>query len=313
MIDRCVEILGEPFFRKKNCAIFHMDCVKGMKALRENNFKVNLTLTSPPYNIGICNKKMDSQEYVSWCEKWMGLVYDITSKSGAFMLNVGHVKLEDQGFAVPIPYLIWDKSKFFFNQEIVWAYLNGTTAKHTLSSGNQKWLWYVKDAKKHTFNLDSIRDPKLNKRFDKRNNVLGKNPSDVWTMPKSFFVDERTKHPAQFPERLVERVIRGFSDEEDVVLDPFMGSGSTAVVSIKNDRTVIGFEINKEFCKIAKKRIQKSFSAIKRTKRDAKKKQKALKRAEKKKRKRMRKKRKRRFKECKIDKEYPSKRQKTFC
>lgn len=69
--------------------------------------------------------------------------------------------------------------------------------------------------------------------------------------------EERTEHPAQYPEKLVERIILGSTNENDIVLDPFMGSGTTAVVAKKLNRQYLGYEIVPEYCEIAKKRLSK--------------------------------------------------------
>lgn len=63
------------------------------------------------------------------------------------------------------------------------------------------------------------------------------------------------KHPAVFPEKLVEDHIISWSNENDIVLDPFMGSGTTAKMALLNNRKYIGFEISKEYCDIAEERI----------------------------------------------------------
>ena len=67
---------------------------------------------------------------------------------------------------------------------------------------------------------------------------------------------ERTEHPAQYPEKLIERIIKAVTNEGDIVLDPFMGSGTSAVVAKKLKRNFVGYEINKEYIDITKKRLQ---------------------------------------------------------
>jgi DNA modification methylase len=68
------------------------------------------------------------------------------------------------------------------------------------------------------------------------------------------------RHPAMFPEKLVERLLKLFSFKNDIILDPFMGSGTTAVACIKTNRKYIGFELSEEYCKIANERIQKALA-----------------------------------------------------
>lgn len=106
--------------------------------------------------------------------------------------------------------------------------------------------------------------PNQKKNGKLRCNTLGKNPSDVWqiakvTSGKGRMSSERTSHPAQTPVDLLDRVILGGSHEQNIVLDPFMGSGSTAISAIKNNRRFICFEIDRNYCKLAEKRIMSLF------------------------------------------------------
>jgi len=91
-------------------------------------------------------------------------------------------------------------------------------------------------------------------------NPLGKNPSDVWQFPKvtsgtDRASKERTDHPAQFPVAVVERIVRACSNVGDLVLDPFMGSGSTAEVGLRAQRAVVGFEIEPRYVATAARRL----------------------------------------------------------
>jgi len=150
---------------------------------------------------------------------------------------------------------------------VVWNYGAGVAAKKALSPRNEKFLWYVKDPERYTFNLDEIRDPDVKypnqkKRGKLRCNTIGKNPSDVWQIAKvTSGTDrasaERAPHPAQFPVDLITRIIKGFSHPGELVLDPFMGSGTTAEVCIQENRNVIGFEIRRDYCEFIARRLQR--------------------------------------------------------
>jgi adenine-specific DNA-methyltransferase len=226
-----------------------------------------LTVTSPPYNIGKeYEQSMPMDEYVAWCARWCGQVHALTTRHGAFWLNVGYVPLAGRGKAVPLPYLLWDKTPFFLMQEVVWNYGAGVACRNSFSPRNEKFLWYVKTANKYTFNLDAVRDPDVKYPNQKKNGVLrcnpnGKNPSDVWAIPKITSGEkrssaERTAHPAQFPVAVIERVVLASSNQGDLVLDPFMGSGTTAEVALAHGRKVVGFEIREDYCKIAVDRLR---------------------------------------------------------
>lgn len=258
------KILGNPYHESEYGLLYNEDCIKGMRLLPESI--CDLTFTSPPYNIGKEYEKVLSiPSYIQWCTQWMNLVHRVTSSYGSFWLNVGYLKIPNVGAAVPIPYLLWDKSPFYLNQEIVWNYGAGVACKYRLSPRNEKILWFTKNSDVYTFNLDAIRDPDVKYPNQKKNgklrcNSLGKNPSDVWSIAKvtsgsNRMSPERTPHPAQTPIDLIKRIILGGSNTGDIIFDPFMGSGSTAVAAMQNNRFYIGFEISETYCKIAKERI----------------------------------------------------------
>jgi len=256
--------LGMPYFEKNNFLLYNLDCLKGLKKIDDEIF--DLTVTSPPYNIGKeYEEVLPLDEYINWCKNWMAEIYRITKPNGAFLLNIGYVKIEEMGDAVPLAYLLWNKTKFYLKQEIVWNYGAGVACKNKLSPRNEKLLWFVKNKDNYTFNLDPISDPDVKYPKQKKNgklrcNSIGKNPSDVWQIAKVTSgthrsSPERTPHPAQFPMDLIERVIIGFSNPDDTILDPFIGSGTVAEVAIKNSRKVVGFEIQKKYCDYTKFRI----------------------------------------------------------
>jgi adenine-specific DNA-methyltransferase len=260
--------LGQPFFSDVGFILYQGNCVDLLGQLRGSKFRNELTVTSPPYNIGKeYEQPLSVDEYITWCSQWMGQIYDITGPHGAFWLNVGYLEVDEKGLCVPISYLLWDKSPFYFLQEIVWAYGAGVTAKRRLSPRNEKWLFFVKDAQDYTFNLDDIRDPNVKYPNQKKNgkfrcNPLGKNPSDVWEFPKVTTGEdrsskERTGHPAQFPLGVVERVVKVSSNPADVVLDPFAGSCSAGIASVGLGRVFVGFEIRPDYCQMAVERFKK--------------------------------------------------------
>jgi len=243
------------------------DACRYLEVLSREGFEVDLSLTSPPYNIGKeYEEPMTVADYVAWCSKWMTQIHAATKRSGAFWLNVGYVEVPEQGLCVPIPYLLWNASPFYLLQEVVWKYGAGVSAKRRLSPRNEKWLFFVSDPDRYTFNLDDIRDPNVKypnqkKKGKYRCNPLGKNPSDVWEFPKvttgaNRSSKERTSHPAQFPIPVVERVIRACSNPVDLVMDPFAGSCSAGIAAIGLGRLFLGFEIRQDYCHVAIERFE---------------------------------------------------------
>ena len=250
-----------------------MYCADSLELMnRIGTEQIDLTVTSPPYNIGKeYEEPRPLSAYLDWMENWINRIYRITKRNGAFWLNLGYTEVPSRGRAVPISYLIWDRIPFFFLQEIVWNYGAGVATKQVFSPRNEKFLWYVKSNEEYTFNLDQVRDPNVKYPNQKKNgkvkvNPIGKNPTDVWQFPKVTTGNkltgqraskERTAHPAQFPESVIERIILACSNPGDVILDPFLGSGTTANVAIAKGRCVVGIEINQNYVDMAINRINR--------------------------------------------------------
>jgi len=262
--DRLPSILGAPFYHTPDVQIYCTDSLTALDLCPDS--LLSLTVTSPPYNIGKEYEEiLDQEKYLEWCREWIEKIYRCTSPSGAFWLNLGYFELPGRAKALPIAYCLWERVPFFLLQEVIWHYGAGVSTKNMLCPRNEKFLFYVKDPEVYTFNLDSIRDPDVKYPTQKKNgklkcNPLGKNPGDVWYVPKvtsgkDRSSKERTPHPAQFPLALIDRIVRVSSNPGDLVTDPFMGSGTTAVASVRNGRKFLGFEVRKDYCAIAVDRL----------------------------------------------------------
>lgn len=266
------KVIGKPYYEAPNVLLYKMDCVEFMKKL---NFPImDLTITSPPYNIGKeYEKKKTIEDYIDWSELWLNKVYALTKSKGAFWINLGYFKVPYKGFAVPIPYMLWDKTPFYFMQEIVWHYGAGIRASRIFTPRNEKYLWYVKNSKSYVFNLNAVRDKNVKYPHQKKNGKLkcnpnGKNPTNVWSIPKVTTGNgrsskDRTPHPAQFPIEVIDRIVKACSNKENIVFDPFLGSGTTAIAALMNNRCIVGCEIKSKYLNIAKRRIEKYFSSLK--------------------------------------------------
>lgn len=250
--------------RVDGATVVHGDALELLKELEDGS--VDLTVTSPPYNIGKeYERVLPLNEYLDWCALWMQEIHRVTKANGAFWLNLGYVEVPARAKALPLVYLLWDRIPFYVVQEVVWNYGAGVACRQRFSPRNEKFLWCVKDPKDYVFNLDDVRDPDVKYPNQKKNgklrcNPLGKNPSDVWLFPKvtsgaDRSSPERTAHPAQYPIAVVERIIRASSNEGDLVLDPFMGSGSTAEAAMRSGRRSLGFEILPEYLGIVEERL----------------------------------------------------------
>lgn len=248
--------------------LYNADCLELMQHMAPEI--VDLTVTSPPYNIGKeYETALPLEDYLDWSETWINQVHRLTRPGGAFWLNPGYLPVAGRAKALPIPYLLWNRMPFFLVQEIVWHYGAGVAGRRFFSPRNEKFLWYVKDENNYTFNLDDVRDPDVKYPNQKKNgkikvNPNGKNPGDVWQFKKvtsgqNRASRERTPHPAQFPEAVIDRIIRASSHSGELVFDPFLGSGTTAVVALRSGRCVVGFEIQSSYCDIAVSRIEAYF------------------------------------------------------
>ena len=267
ILNILTEKIGKPYYASNGFILYNADNSDVLKELSNNNIKVDLTVTSPPYNIGKeYEKNMDIKDYIEWCKKWIGSVYNVSNDNGSFWLNVGYLNVENIGKAVPISYLLWDKTDFYLMQEIVWKYGAGVTAKKFFAPRNEKFLFYIKNKNNYIFNLDTVRDKNVKYPNQKKNgklrcNPLGKNPTDVWEFPKvtsgkNRSSKERTAHPAQYPLSVIDRIIKVSSNKNNIVLDPFSGSGTTGIAAHGNYRIYIGIEINKDYCDLSIERFE---------------------------------------------------------
>ena len=159
--------------------------------------------------------------------------------------------------------------KLYLHNRIVWTFGHGLNAEKRLSGRYETILWFTK-GNEYFFNLDPIRIPQKypGKKYSHgpkagqySGNPLGKNPSDVWDIPnvKANHV-EKTDHPCQFPIVIPQKLIKCLTNEEDIVIDPFSGSGTTAIACIIEQRRFIGTEIQESYFDIAKNRIEQAIN-----------------------------------------------------
>jgi DNA modification methylase len=232
---------------------------------------INLIVTSPPYNIDIQygnvweNRKIKKSKSIKYKdnlseEDYRNLIKNVAKEcirvlhpQGTVFFNMKNRLIDDQ---ISPPFWILDLFKeLFLKNIIIWNFDWGGSTSRRFSSRYEYVFFFSKDKKEWTFNLDDVSIPSLNFRPDRYKNQY-KNPSDVWKIPLvSGNSVERTKHPAQYPEKLIERIIKASTTENDIVLDPFMGSGTTAFVAKKLKRKYVGYEINQEYIDMAEKRL----------------------------------------------------------
>ena len=256
--------------RENNCEyeVYQGNCLDMKEKVNEKS--VDLVITSPPYNIGKeYEEKLSNEEYLNFSKKWIKKVNEVLKDDGSFWLNLGFYKTSNGNQYIPWEYqfypLIKNNTSLKLVQQVIWNYGAGVNCKRRFSPRKETWLFYVKNLRDYTFNLDEVRIPhkypNQKKNGELKVNPLGKNPGDVWkikkvTSGKNRSSDERTDHPAQFPEDVIERIMKISSNPDDTILDPFLGSGTTMKVARDLGRNCIGIEIEEDYLEnIVKKRV----------------------------------------------------------
>ena len=232
---------------------------------------VDLIVMSPPYNIDIQygNKtekgKITASKAVKYSDKmteseYRNMLRSVFSECKRVLKNDGsiwiNIKNRYNNGGILTPFWIQEYfTEFTLKNLIIWNFDWGGSTNKRFAPRYEFVFWFTKDKDNYKFNLSDISIPAVNYRPDRYKSQL-KNPSDVWKIPMvSGNFLERTGHPAQYPEKLVERIILAGTNKNDVVLDPFMGSGTTAVVAKKLGRNYIGYEIVPEYIQMADFRL----------------------------------------------------------
>ncbi len=262
------------------------DVFQKIKSLPDNS--INLVVTSPPYNL---NKEYEEKKafdfYLNEMRELLFEIKRVLKKNGSVCWQVGNY-LSGKGDSteiVPLDIKFYDLFKdldFKLRNRIIWHFRSGFHAKKRLSGRYETMLWFSK-SEDYTFNLDPIRvwqkyQGKTHYRGDKKGKLSGDpkgmNPSDfwdesqklsseyeegIWDFPnvKANHPEKTSEHPCQFPIELAERCIKAFSNEGDMVLDPFAGVGTTLIAAVKSNRKAVGYELEKKYISSGKKRIRR--------------------------------------------------------
>lgn len=246
--------------------IFNDDCLNILKNLEDGH--IDLTITSPPYCIGKAYDIHTTIEgFIEINEPVIKLISEKTKQGGSVCWQVGHHVLKDE--IVPLDYIVYEIFKrvcpeMKLKNRIVWTFEHGANCRNRFSGRHETILWFSK-GKDCYFDLDAVRVKqkypgkkyyKGPKKGEYSGNPLGKNPGDVWAIPnvKANHM-EKTSHPCQFPIALAQRLIKALCPVNGVVLDPFMGSGSTGAAAIIEQKEFIGIELYTEYYEIAKERL----------------------------------------------------------
>lgn len=250
------------------------------------NGSVQLAVTSPPYNIGKPYEKerrMSLEEYLEWLYPIVDKLCAKISETGSVCWQTGNFVKDGEIFPLDsFFYHRFIEAGFKLRNRIIWRFDFGLHATKRFSGRYETLLWLSK-GDNYTFNLDPVRIPQLypgkrhsskkdNERAGKPSgNPLGKNPADFWTFSaeKAFLEDpvweipnvkaghpEKTMHPCQFPHELAERCILALTSPEDLVLDPFLGAGTTAIAAVKAGRRIIGIDKSEAYVSLTLERLR---------------------------------------------------------
>lgn len=245
---------------------------------------IDLIISSPPYNIGKTyerDTKLSFPDYIAWQDKIIEVLVDRLKDTGSICWQVGSYVSGGESF--PLDVYFYDSFKkrgLQLRNRLIWKFNFGLHSSRRFSGRYETILWFTK-SDSYKFNLDPVRVPQLypGKRHPKgkgkfsgkpSGNPLGKNPGDYWefsaedhflTNPVWDFPNvkanhpEKTIHPCQFPLELAERCVLALTSTNDVVLDPFVGTGTSVIAALKHNRRGIGIDKEKQYLSIANRRV----------------------------------------------------------
>src|SRR5438067_9680347 len=248
------------------------DCLERLAELPDGC--ADLVFADPPFNIGydydVYDDRRAKRDYLAWADTWLEAAVRVLSPTGSFFLAIGDefaaehkVRLDGLGLTL--------------RNWVVWHYTFGVSCTRKFNRSHAHILYYVRDPRRFTFNADAIRVPSARQTTyaDRRANPLGKLPDDTWVLrpqeedrcfpPDSdtWYVSrvcgtfkERTGHPCQMPEAVLERIVRVSSNPGDLVLDPFAGSGTTLAAAKRLGRRYLGMELSEEYAERVQQRLE---------------------------------------------------------
>lgn len=242
--------------------IINIDCIEGMKSLPSES--IPLIIADPPYNLnkdfGIWKETHNKEKWFPWSKEWLTEARRVLTNNGNIFVYGIH------------RHLCWIQCFMYelglqYRRQIIWYYENGWAGygKRSLAAHYEPILWFSKGA---NYIYHPIREPyksteRIKHKITKNGKVWtphedGRLAGDVWRFPTLAgrrFKDEKVDHPTQKPLALSRRLVKHFSNEQDVVLIPFAGSGSECLAAIMEKRLFIGFEINPDFVSLAESRL----------------------------------------------------------
>lgn len=249
------------------------DCLEQFQQLADGS--VQLVFADPPFNIGydydVYRDVLEDDEYLCWCREWIEQVLRVLSDDGSFWLAIG------DEYAAELKVLMQRTLGLNCRSWVIWYYTFGVNCQKKFNRSHAHLFHMVKDPGDFIFNDGEVRVPSARQLVyaDKRANPRGRLPDDTWILrpqdlPAGFTASddtwyfprvagtfkERTGfHGCQMPEQLLGRIIRVSSHQDQLVLDPFAGSGTTLAVAKKLGRHYLGFELSSDYVRAIQQRL----------------------------------------------------------
>ena len=247
--------------------IYNQDCIDGMKTIPDG--KIDLVVTDPPFAINFKAKKANynrtssrvlsgyneitKENYYEFTLNWMSQCFRILKESGGMYVFSGWNNLADILNAI-------EEIGFITVNHIIWKYQFGVVTNRKFVTSHYHCLYICKNDKKRKF-FPYERFGKEEKNNQGRS-LHYKDKEDVWEIKREYWTgDEKT--PTKLPAEIIKKILQYSSEEGDLVFDPFLGSGQTAVVSKLLKRNYMGFEIVKEYFDFISKRLKSNSYRIK--------------------------------------------------
>lgn len=242
-----------PYSAQRDIEIQQGDTLQCLQRIEDNS--VDLIIADPPYNLGKdYGNNLDSRgfdDYLMFTRQWLHESKRILKETGTIYVFMGI------RFISYLYDILERELELSFNSWICWHYTQGLGRTRGFSCRHDDILMFTKSKQFH-FYLDNVRVPQ--KYYRSRNNMRGANPGDVWQFSHVHYCNEnRQAHPTQKPEGLIERMVLASSTLGDLVVDPFLGSGTTARVTQQLQRRCLGIELNPDYVIAAKQRLQQPF------------------------------------------------------
>jgi len=279
-LDHALHEVSDEFRPDAKIVILHGDCLETLKNVPSGS--VRLVISSPPYNIGKQYEKTKALGvYLDSIKPVLEELTRIVAIDGSVCWQVGNYVRN--GEIVPLDvcyYPIFSSLGFRLRNRIIWHFNHGLHASKRFSGRYETICWFTK-SDSYVFNLDAVRVPskypgKTHFKGPNRGllsgNPLGKNPSDFWSVIAQDWDrlvweipnvkanhPEKTIHPCQFPIELAQRCILALTGEDDLVLDPFGGVGTSLIAAVMHNRRAILCESDDAYVKVANQRLEQYF------------------------------------------------------